>query len=39
MVPRFGSPRPLFLRRLKLATGMVVCLLVMFSFFLAQLPG
>jgi rhomboid protease GluP len=39
MVPRIGSPRPLFIRRLRIAVIMVVGLLVMFGFFLAQLPG
>jgi rhomboid protease GluP len=39
MVPRIGSPRPLFERRLRIAVIMVVGLLVMFGFYLAQLPG
>lgn len=39
MVPRLGSPRPLFQRRLRFTVGMVVALLVLFSFFLNQLPG
>ena len=39
MVPRIGSPRPLFERRLRIAVIMVVGILVMFSFYLAQLPG
>ena len=39
MVPRFGSPRPLFVSRLRIAVGMIVGLLVLFGFFLAQLPG
>jgi len=39
MVPRFGSPRPLFLTRLRMATVMMVGLLVLFGFYLAQLPG
>ncbi len=39
MVPRFGSPRPLFARRLRIAVGMAVGLLALFAFFLAQLPG
>jgi rhomboid protease GluP len=38
MVPRLGSPRRLFTMRLRLAVGMVVGLLVLFGFFLAQLP-
>ncbi|MGA2674628.1 MAG: rhomboid family intramembrane serine protease [Terracidiphilus sp.] len=39
MVPRLGSPRPLFLRRLRITVVMVVALLVLFGFYLAQLPG
>jgi len=39
MIPRFGSPRPLFLKKLRLAVGMVVGILVLFGFYLAQLPG
>jgi rhomboid protease GluP len=39
LVPRFGSPRQLFQRRLRFAVGMVVGILVLFGFFLAQLPG
>ncbi len=39
MVPRIGSPRSLFLRRLRIAVIMVVGLLVLFGFYLAQLPG
>ena len=38
MVPRFGSSRDLFLFRLRVATGMIVGILVLFSFYLAQLP-
>jgi rhomboid protease GluP len=38
MVPRFGSPRPLFLKKLRLAVIAIVGLLVLFGFFLAQLP-
>ena len=38
MVPRLGSPRSLFLMRLRLAIGIVAGLLVLFVFFLAQLP-
>ena len=38
MVPRLGSPRPVFNMRLRLAVGLVVGLLVLFGFFLAQLP-
>jgi rhomboid protease GluP len=39
MVPRIGSPRQLFTNRLRIAVGMTVGLLVLFGFFLAQLPG
>ena len=39
MVPRIGAPRPLFNRRLEIAVIMVVGLLVLFGFYLAQLPG
>jgi len=39
LVPRIGSDRPVFARRLRIAQGMVVGLLVLFGFFLAQLPG
>lgn len=39
LVPRFGSPRKLFTTRLRLAIGMIVGVLVLFGFFLAQLPG
>lgn len=39
MVPLFGSPRPLFRSRLRIAVTMVVGLLVLFGFYLAQLPG
>jgi rhomboid protease GluP len=38
MVPRIGSPRDLFLFRLRIATIMVVGVLVLFGFYLAQLP-
>jgi rhomboid protease GluP len=38
MVPRIGAPRELFLFRLRVATGMIVGILVLFSFYLAQLP-
>jgi rhomboid protease GluP len=38
LVPRFGSPRPLFLSRLRIAIGLVVGILVLFGFYLAQLP-
>jgi len=39
LVPRIGSPRPAFARRMRIAQAMVVGLLVLFGFFLAQLPG
>jgi len=38
MVPRIGSPRSEFQTRMRLAVAMVVVLLVMFGFYLAQLP-
>jgi rhomboid protease GluP len=38
MVPRIGSPRTLFARRLRFAVGMVVGILVLFGFFVAQQP-
>jgi rhomboid protease GluP len=38
MVPRIGSQRTVFRLRLRLAIGMVVGLLVLFGFYLAQLP-
>ena len=37
LVPRIGSPRPLFQSRMRYAVGMVVGMLVLFSFFLTQL--
>jgi rhomboid protease GluP len=39
MVPRIGSPRPLFTRRLQFSVAMVVGLLVLFGFFVAQWVG
>ena len=39
MIPRLGSPRRLFDMRLRVAVGMVVGVLVLFSFYLSQLPG
>jgi rhomboid protease GluP len=39
MVPRIGAPRNLFLFRLRVATVMVVGILVLFSFYLSKLPG
>ena len=38
MVPRIGSPRDLFLFRLRVALVLVVGILVLFGFYLAQLP-
>jgi rhomboid protease GluP len=38
MVPRIGAPRDLFLFRLRVAIVMVVGILVLFGFYLAQLP-
>jgi rhomboid protease GluP len=38
MVPRIGSPRPNFRMRLQIAIVMVVGILVLFGFYLAQLP-
>jgi rhomboid protease GluP len=38
MVPRLGSPRPAFNLRLRIAVGMIVGILVLFGFFLVQLP-
>jgi len=39
MVPRLGSPRSVFEMRFRLAVGLVTGILVLFGFFLAQLPG
>jgi rhomboid protease GluP len=39
MVPRLGAPRTLFDRRLRIAVGMTVVLLVLFGFFLSGLAG
>jgi len=39
MVPRIGSPKKLFLDRRNIAVVLVVGLLVLFGFYLAQLPG
>jgi len=39
LVPRIGSPKELFLLRRRIAVGMVVGVLVLFGFYLAQLPG
>jgi len=38
MVPRIGSPRGVFQTRLRIAVVIVVILLVLFGFYLAQLP-
>ena len=38
MVPRIGSPRSVFSMRLRTAIGIVLGVLVLFAFFLAQLP-
>jgi rhomboid protease GluP len=38
MVPRIGSPRELFLFRLRVALVLVIGILVLFGFYLAQLP-
>jgi rhomboid protease GluP len=38
LVPRIGSPRSVFQTRMRFAVATVVVLLVMFGFFLAQLP-
>jgi hypothetical protein len=39
MVPRLGSPRPIFVRRLRTAVLMVVALLVLFGFYIAHVPA
>jgi hypothetical protein len=39
LVPRLGSPRSLFKVRLRVAVVGTVGLLVLFGFYLAQLPG
>lgn len=38
MVPRLGAPRSMFERRLRIAIAMTVTVLVLFGFYLAQLP-
>jgi len=38
MVPRLGSPRNVFQTRLRAAIVMLAGLLVLFGFYLAQLP-
>jgi len=39
MVPRLGSPRPIFNSRLRLAIGMIIGLLILFAFYIAKLAG
>ena len=39
MVPRLGSPRPIFNSRLRIAIGMIVGLLILFAFYIAKLAG
>jgi len=39
MVPRIGNPRPLFQKRLQIATLMIVGLLVLFGFFVTRATG
>jgi rhomboid protease GluP len=39
MVPRIGSPRDLFLFRRRVATAMVVGILVLFGVFISKLAG
>jgi rhomboid protease GluP len=39
MVPRLGAPRTIFDRRLRIAVGMTITLLVLFAFFLSSLAG
>ncbi len=39
MVPRLGSPRPVFRARLGAATAMVTAALVLFAFYLTRLAG
>ena len=39
MVPRLGSPRPLFQNRLRAAVSMTVVALVLFAFFISRLAG
>jgi rhomboid protease GluP len=39
MVPRVGSPREQFQERLRIAIGMIVCILILFGFYLSKLPG
>jgi rhomboid protease GluP len=39
MVPRLGSPRPVFQARLGAAVAMIVGILVLFGFYLAKLAA
>jgi rhomboid protease GluP len=39
LVPRLGSTKSLFEMRMRIALALVAGLLVLFSFYLAQLPG
>jgi rhomboid protease GluP len=39
LVPKIGSSQSTFQRRLRISLGIVVSLLVLFGFYLAQLPG
>lgn len=39
MVPKLGSPRPVFNSRLQIAIGMVVGLLILFAFFIDKVAG
>ncbi len=39
MVPKLGSPRPVFRARLSVATAMVTAALVLFAFYLTRLAG
>jgi rhomboid protease GluP len=39
LVPRLGSPRPLFEMRLRVAVGMLVGILVLFGFYLTKFAG
>lgn len=38
MVPRLGSPRPIFNSRLRIAIAMIIGLLVLFAFYIARVP-
>jgi hypothetical protein len=39
MVPRLGSPKPLFQARLGAAVALVVVALVLFAFFIVRFAG